>query len=85
MHVCVKQPFPPQNKGTWGAGCVLDGLWGADPFQELEGRFPPWCCFLQILEEIKREVRDWLVCACVLGGGVFSHPHPSSSLRLGIK
>lgn len=58
---------------------------GSDPFQELEGRFPPWCCFLQILEEIEKEVRDWLVCACVLGGGVFSHTHPSSSLRLGIK
>lgn len=82
---CAKRPFSPQKKGTWGAGCVLDGPWGADLFQELEGRFPPWCCFLQILEEIKWEVRNWLVCACVLGGGVFSTPpNPSSSLRLGI-
>lgn len=28
----------------------------------LEGGFPPWCCFLQVLEEIKREMNVWLVC-----------------------
>ena len=51
------------------------GGW-VSPFQGLEGGFPPWCCFLQISEEIKREVRDWLVCACV-----FPHPHPPSLPR----
>ena len=54
----------------------------------LKGGFSPWRCCLPISEEIKREVRDWLRCACLclwgVGGVVSSHtstplPHPGSA------
>lgn len=83
--VCETTFFPSEERDL---GCWLCPGWavGGRPLPGAGGQVPSLVLLLEDLRRNKKESERLAgMCLCLGGWGVFSHPHPSFSLRLGIK